>query len=263
MKIDVDGAKIAFESAGAGPALLFLHAFPLSSAMWRAQLAAIPGRRLIAMDARGFGGSDASAGPLTMERIASDAAAVLDHAGIGDAVVCGCSMGGYAAFSFARLFPARVRALVLVDTRAAPDTDEARRGRRSLADRVLAEGPSVLADAMLPKLLGPTSQRERPALVAQVREWVWGAAPPAVANALRGLGERPDARPTLSQIRVPCLVLRGEEDPVSSEADHAEMLRGIAGSEAVTIPRAGHLASLEAPDVFGEALAAFLRKRGV
>src|SRR5690349_17572491 len=105
MKIEIDGRAIGFTSAGDGTAMVLLHAFPLSSAMWTETATALSSRcRVITVDARGFGASSPSDGPLTMEQIAEDAAAVLDHLDVRTAIVAGCSMGGYAAFAFARSF---------------------------------------------------------------------------------------------------------------------------------------------------------------
>jgi 3-oxoadipate enol-lactonase len=259
MKIEVGGTPIAFESTGQGPAVLFLHAFPLPSAMWAEQVAVFSSRhQVITVDARGFGGSGAAAGSLTMNQIASDAVAVLDHLNVRRTVVAGCSMGGYAAFAFARHFADRLSALVLIDTRAAADSDEARTGRSTLAGKVEAQGAAAVVDAMLPKIVGATSHGERPEVVSRVRQWMLDARPEAIVSALQGLGSRPDARTALGGIGVPTLIVRGAEDTIISEADVAEMHQGIPGSRTVTLGQAGHLPNLETPQAFDAALAGFL-----
>jgi pimeloyl-ACP methyl ester carboxylesterase len=263
MRRHADDGAISFEDAGAGPPVVLLHAFPLSGAMWaEPQKALAASHRVIAVDARGFGGSEGTSGPLTMDSIADDAAAVMDHLGLATAVIVGCSMGGYAAFAFARRHAAKLRGLVLVDTKAAPDTDEARAGRASLAQKVREQGAQAAAEAMLPKLLGPRTHRDRPTVVARVRQWILEARPEAIASALDGLAAREDSRPSLARIVVPCLVVRGEEDGISTDADTVEMQRGIAASRAVTIPAAGHLVSLEAAEPFVAALGDFLSRLG-
>jgi 3-oxoadipate enol-lactonase len=259
MRLDVNGGAVAFEETGSGTPVVFLHAFPLSATMWaeaRERLA--QQHRVITIDARGFGRSRPVDGPLTMDQIADDAAAVLDHLRMPQVVVAGCSMGGYGALAFARRHPAKLRGLVLIDTRAAPDSDEGRAGRATLAAKVREHGPQAAADAMLPKLLGPTTHRDRAAVVARVRRWILEAKPEAIVSALQGLGARPDARPWLADIRVPCLIVRGEEDGISTDADVSEMERGIIGSRAVTIASAGHLVSLEAPERFHAIVDEFL-----
>ena len=260
MNARIAGADIRYEAQGDGPCVIFLHAFPLGLAMWDEQASVRAGEaRVIRFDARGFGGSSPSDGALTMDRIADDTAALLDHLGVEKAVVAGCSMGGYAALAFARRHPGRLSGLVLVDTRAGADTPEAREGRVATANRVLAEGALVVADAMVPKLLGASTQRDRPDLAARVREVILGNAPRGIADALLGLGARADSTPTLGQIRVPTLIVCGEEDVLTPPAESEAMAKAIAGSRLALIPKAGHLASWEQPAAFHAELSPFLR----
>jgi 3-oxoadipate enol-lactonase len=253
------GGALAYDVQGEGPPVLLLHAFPLGLAMWDAQVSALRGQhQVIRFDDRGFGGSPPGDGLLSMERIADDAAALLDHLAIARAVICGVSMGGYAAFAMVRRHADRVRGLVLADTRAAADTPEAREGRAALAQKVLREGAAAAAEAFVPKLLGETTRRDRPHVVARVREIVLGNPPRGIADALAGLAARADSTPTLREIRVPTLVVCGEEDALTPPADAEALQRGIAGSRLVLIPRAGHLANVEDPDAFNRALLGFL-----
>lgn len=259
MRLALDGGAIEYAVAGDGPALLLLHAFPLGHFMWDAQAAALASKyRVIRFDARGFGGSDRAQGPLTMERIADDAAALLDHLGVARAVVGGCSMGGYAALAFVRRHPQRLAGLVLQDTRAGADSEEGKAGRMALAAKVLAEGASVAVSAFLPKLLGETTQREQEPLVAALRERILATAPQAIADALHGLAARADSRPTLAEVRVPTLVLVGAEDVLTPPAESQAMAAAIPGSRLEIVARAGHLANLERPEAVNQALAAFL-----
>lgn len=259
MKVRLGGAEVACDVRGSGPPVLLLHAFPLSLAMWEPPAEALAASHLVVrLDARGFGGSPPGDGLLTMERIASDAAALLDHLGLPRAVICGLSMGGYAALAMVRRHPERIRALVLADTKAGPDTAEARQGRAQLAEAVLRDGTAALAETMVGRLLGPTSLRERPAVVARVREMILAASPRGVADALPGLGARADSTPTLREVRVPTLLLFGEEDALTPPSEGEAMRQAIAGSRLEVIPRAGHLANLENPEAFGAALLGFL-----
>jgi pimeloyl-ACP methyl ester carboxylesterase len=244
---------------GEGPAVLFLHAFPLGLCMWDDQAKALRASRcVVRFDARGFGGTPADDSILTMERIADDGAALLDHLGISQAVVAGCSMGGYAAFAFVRRHGDRLKGLVLQDTRAGPDTEEARQGRAALAEKVRQEGAGAAADAFLPKLLGETTHAERQELRASLRERILTTSPAGIANALFGLAARADSTATLREIRVPTLVVCGAEDTVTPVAESEKMQRQIAGSRLEVIPRAGHLANLEHPAAFNEVLKSFL-----
>jgi 3-oxoadipate enol-lactonase len=113
-------------------------------------------------------------------------------------------------------------------------------------------------DAFLPKLVGETSHRERPALVASVRERILSASPRGIANALHGLAARADSRAMLPKIAVPTLVLVGEEDMLTPPDEARSLAEAVPGARLVVIPRAGHLANLESPDAVNAALEAFL-----
>jgi pimeloyl-ACP methyl ester carboxylesterase len=259
VRAKIGDAELEYEDQGKGPAVLFLHAFPLGLFMWDAQAAALRStHRVIRFDARGFGGSLPGDSLLTMERIADDGRALLDHLGVGQAVVAGCSMGGYAAFAFARRHPDRLKALVLQDTRAGADTEEARKNRATLAEKVRKEGAVAAADAFLPKLLGTTTHAERRDLVKHLRERILATSPAGIANALYGLAARADSTETLREIRVPTLVVCGVEDTITPPAESEAMHAAISGSRLEIVPRAGHLANLESPEDVSRHLREFL-----
>jgi pimeloyl-ACP methyl ester carboxylesterase len=164
----ISGATLSWREAGTGEhALVLLHGFPFSSAIWRPQLDAPPeGWRVIAPDLRGFGGSGPVSGTrLTMDQLAQDTIALLGHLGIVSAVIGGLSMGGYVAFALLRRAPALARALVLSDTRATADSADGRQGRVKNAKHVQAHGTAALIDAMVPRLLHAQTRAERPQVV--------------------------------------------------------------------------------------------------
>jgi pimeloyl-ACP methyl ester carboxylesterase len=259
VRLETPEGPLAYEVAGQGPALLLLHAFPLSLAMWEAQAQALaPRLRVVRFDARGFGGSVPAGGPLTMDRIADDGARLLDALGIERAAVGGCSMGGYAALAFARRHAPRMSALYLQDTRAGADSGEAREGRLRLAERVEREGAAPAAEAFLPRLIGETTKREQPELAASLRERILATPPAAIRDALLGLAARADSRPLLGSISAPTLVLVGAEDVITPPAESEAMAAAIPGARLEVVPRAGHLANLEQPAAVNAALEAFL-----
>jgi 3-oxoadipate enol-lactonase len=259
MKAAVAGTDLHYEVEGTGPAVLFLHAFPLTLRMWDAQARALEAtHQVVRFDARGFGGTPPGDGLLTMERIADDAVALLDHLGLSKAIVCGLSMGGYATFALMRRHPERVKALVLADTRTAPDSPEAKRTRSAQADTVRREGPPGIADAFLQKAVGDATRAERPELVGRVKEMILAASSRGIVDALAGLAARADSGPTLREIQVPTLVVCGAEDALTPVADSEAIQRGIPGSRLEIIPKAGHLSALEDPAAFNAALARFL-----
>jgi pimeloyl-ACP methyl ester carboxylesterase len=218
-----------------------------------------PGWRGIAPDLRGFGASERGhRDVLDMPRFADDLIAFLDQLGIERTVVCGLSMGGYVAFEMWRHHPDRIRGLVLCDTRAGADSPEAQRGRRQLAEKVLADGQQVVIDGMLPKLLAPTTRKRRKDIVSFVAAMMAETSRDTIARALIGMAIRPDSEPVLRSIDVPVLIMVGEEDIITNRG-HAEMMaRGIRGARLELIPAAAHLPNLEQPEDFNHALNQFL-----
>ncbi len=249
-----------WREAGEGQrVVLFVHGFPFSGAIWDDQLAAVPeGWRFLAPDLPGFGGTPPLGGTLTMERIADQLVAFLDEQGIARAVVCGLSMGGYATLALWRRHPGRVRALVLADTRATPDTPQARAGRYETAARARESGVRVVRDAMLPRLLSPHTRDTRPDIVQRLVSIMESASVEGVAGALEGMAERPDSSPILDTIDVPTLVVVGEADELTPPADARQLAAGIPGAVLRTIPLAGHVTCMEAAEAFNEELRGFL-----
>jgi pimeloyl-ACP methyl ester carboxylesterase len=230
--------------------------------MWEAQLAlADRGWRVIAPQLRGFDGAAGDPPAQSVDDYAGDVVDLLDGLHIHEAVVGGLSMGGYVAFALLRHAARYVRGLILADTKAQADTPEGVEGRKRMIELVGSKGPAAVAEEMIPKLLGETTRRTRPDLVDRVRLLATSSSAEAIAGALRALMTRPDSTSQLSTIHVPTLIVVGEEDTVTPRAAAEEMRRGIAGSELIAIPAAGHLTNLEQPTAFDTAIARFLDKR--
>ena len=163
-------------------------------------------------------------------------------------------------FAFYKQFASRVRALILADTRAQADTEEAKQTRAQQAEKALAEGMAGIADAMLPKLLTPETVSKRPEIVKRVRDMMLKTKPEGAAAALRGMAERDDQTSLLSKITVPTLILVGAEDAITPVADSEKMHEAIAGSRLVVLENAGHVSNLERTEKFNEALLDFLKE---
>lgn len=246
--------------AGSGPPLLLVHGFPLDHQMWQAQIEGLADEyQVIAPDLRGFGRSDVTGGTVSMSQMADDLAALVDVLQVPQRVtLAGLSMGGYVAWQFALRHRSRLSRLILCDTRAQADTPEAAAARLSLAQRVLAEGAAVVAEALLPKLFAPATYTRKPELVAATREVILRTHPEGIAAALRGMAQRPDVRPLLGQIDVPALVLGGEEDAISPPEEMRQIAAALPQGTWVPIPQAGHMVPCEQPQVVNEAIRRFL-----
>jgi pimeloyl-ACP methyl ester carboxylesterase len=247
-------------ASGAGTPVVLLHAFPLDGRMWAPQVEALAGTyQLIVPDLRGFGAArEQAVEEAGMDLLADDVARLLDDRGLDRVVLGGLSMGGYVALAFVRRHADRLGGLLLLDTKAGADSEQARADRLAMAERVLAEGADFLPEAMLPRLLGKTSLEERPELVERVTVLIREQDPRAVAGAQRGMAARPDAGDVLETIAVPTLVVTGGEDAVIGPEVGRELAAAIPGARFLLVERAGHLSSLERPDVVNEALLDFL-----
>lgn len=253
---------LAYEATGQGVPCVLLHAFPLSHAMWRAELNTL-GKlaHVITPDLPGFGRSARQTEPSIL-RMAEAVAELLEHLGIREpVVVAGLSMGGYVAFEFVRQFPQRVRALGLCSTRAAADTPEQREQRMTTAERIRREGLEPLASSMLTRLLGKTSLASNQALAAAVSRQILANDPHGVAEALLAMAQRGDSTTLLASIACPTLIVAGEEDAFIAPEQAEQMQRQIPQAQLAVIPNAGHLVNLEQPAAFHQALERFLRDR--
>lgn len=255
---------VRYHEAGAGRALILIHAFPLSADQWLPQLHRVPpGWRFIAPDVRGFRGAGQAFQDVGLDsaRMASHAADVLSlmrHLDIDRAVVGGLSMGGYIALAVAKAAARRLDGLVLADTKATADNEASRAAREAMIALVTAKGPEAVADMMLPKLLGETSQRDQPELADVVRALVLRNTAEAIASAVRAMKLREDAAGWIAGLTCPTLVMCGAEDVLTPPADSKAMAAAIPGAELAILPGAGHLSNLEAPMAFTEALSQFL-----
>jgi 3-oxoadipate enol-lactonase len=246
-------------SLGSGPDLVLLHAFPSSHEMWLPVAEQLAQRyRVTLYDLRGLGKVPPGADIVRMSDHAADLERICKQVGIQKAVFAGVSIGGYILFEFWRIYRPRVRALILCDTRAAADSDEARATRLKSVDDVLQRGTAQFIESNLQKPLGETTRRNRIDIVDAARDTMRLSTPAGIAAVQRGMAERLDSTLTLSTINVPTLLMCGEEDTVTPPAEMRAMQSQIKGSIFVPIPRAGHLSVFENPADSTKAIRNFL-----
>ncbi|MDQ6919951.1 MAG: alpha/beta fold hydrolase [Candidatus Dormibacteraeota bacterium] len=224
-------------------ALLLVHGFPLDHRMWHSQIEGLADvRRVIAPDIDGHGSARGLPPADSMDGIARQMARQLDGIGVDTVDLGGMSMGGYVCFAFWRLFPDRVRSLVLVDTKAAADTEAGREGRDALAAKIRNEGAHAAADAMLPKMF----TRAAPEHIRGIAQEIMLKQPPeALIADLMAMKARPDSTPDLPGISVPVLVLVGDADEVTPPAEAQKMVDALPSGRLVTIPGGAHLSAME------------------
>jgi pimeloyl-ACP methyl ester carboxylesterase len=253
---------LAHADNGPGPVVVLLHGFPLDRTMWAGQVGDVGSvYRLITPDLRGFGYSAAPDEPATIDAMADDVIETLDALGLSEPVVLGgLSMGGYVALSAALRYPARFRALMLLDTKAAPDTAEAAEVRHTLARQIDESGDfGPVADGMVPRLFSPVTRQTRPELIEPLLAVMRRTVPRAASAALRAMAARPDRRGDLARITMPTLVLVGSDDVISPPDEARSIASALPDARLDIIPGAGHLAPVEKQTETNRAILTFLQ----
>ncbi|MEA3190308.1 MAG: hypothetical protein QOD77_890 [Thermoplasmata archaeon] len=244
-----------------GRPVVLLHGFPFDGRMWKATVPVLAsaGYRVVVPDLRGHGRSPVAA-PASMEAMARDVAQLLEDKGLRRCIVVGFSMGGYVALQLALRHRELLSGLVLVDTRAEADSDEAKAGRRKLIADLQARGMAAAVDAMMPKLVSDKT-RQAYLAVPDLLETLMREQPPAGAVlAVQGMMDRPDMRGKLSGLNIPCLVVAGELDQITPMDGAMRMAQAFRGSEFFMVPDAGHASPVEQPEPFHRTLLDWLAR---
>ena len=250
MKAKINGIQMGYDDIGAeGLPIVLLHGFGLNRKIWRevAETYLSP-HRVILPDVRGHGESEATEGAYPMALLAEDIQKLLDFFEIEKAAVCGHSMGGYITLAFADNYPERLAGLGLITTRAESDSAEKRAGRYQIAEDVRENGAIVLAESLAPKLT------KDEVIQQQSYKMLLDANPLGIIGVSQGIAERTDRRKLLSQIRVPALVIAGDQDQIIEVEDAKQMANTIPRARFHLVSGAGHMPMMENPKEFAAGL---------
>ena len=241
--------------------VIFLHGFPFNHEMWKAQVELVSKEhRAIAYDIRGHGKSYIGEAQFTIEHHVDDLIALLDHLKIEKTVIVGLSMGGYIVLRALERNPERFRAAVLCDTKSEPDADAGKLKRFEGMKGVREHGSEVFGEAFAKNVFAPESFTTKPEAVAFIKNIIKATPSLSIAGTLLALAARTDTTPSLSNIKIPTLILVGEKDVTTPPANSQSMHEKIAGSELHIIPNAAHMSNLENPEAFNRHLLSFLKR---
>lgn len=253
--------RLAYDHAGEGPALVFLHGVGGNRTNWRDQLEVCADRfHAIAWDARGYGLSDDYDGPLDFADFSHDLKRLLDHLGLRSAHICGLSMGGRVALDFHSFYQERVASLILCDTFAGYDESFTPAQRQDLvrtrkAPLIEGKEPRDIAPEVARTLIGPKSPA---AAFERFVESMSALRKESYIKAIEALTMYEKVAP-LTDIEVPTLLIYGSADRLTPVRIGQAMAAKIRGSRMAIIEGAGHLPNIETPDQFNVILLEFLR----
>lgn len=251
--IHINNRFISYTETGQGKPLVLIHAFPTDKRLWEAQHEGLKQQfRVISLDLWGFGESSVVDGnAVTMADYAMEVKELLDYLHVKKAIIAGESMGGYIALAFLEHYPHDVDGLILSNTQAVADSDEAKMNREKSAVDVLENGTEKLVKGFMEKALSPSASEQTKALLAHILST---QKPTALASALRGMALRSPMFEVLANTRVPVLIITSEQDKIISPFQSEQMQHLGSNSQLIVLANAGHLSNLEQPQEWNSAV---------
>jgi 3-oxoadipate enol-lactonase len=249
----LDGTTIGFDEAGGGEAtaIVFLHGVGSDKSVWRPQLEHFgKSRRALAFDYPGYGDSDPAVRGSTRDDYAAIILAAMDELGVHRTHVCGLSLGGVVAIAMNHIAPERCASLILADTFAVHPEGRAIYERSLTGSENLPAMAEARVDILLAQPAAPRVRREVVETMSRISPAAYCIGAEAVWLA--------DQRDRAGAIRVPTLVLVGDQDLVTPVDLSSELVDLIPDARMQVIEEAGHLSNLERPDDFNRVVEAFL-----
>lgn len=242
---------------GSGQPLIFVHAFPLTSEMWKPQVNYFCDKyRVITYDIRGLGKSIQKDNQFTMESYVNDFFSVLDELEIGKVNACGLSMGGYIILRALTRNPERFLSVVPADTRAERDDDNGIISRSNTISDIKSGKREEFAAGFLQKLINKKSF-ETPEIKEFLTGIISGNTDDGICGAMLALATRTTTADNLKETEIPALVIVGEDDLLTPKNFAETMHKSLKNSILEVIPEAGHLSNIENPDYFNKTLLKF------
>lgn len=258
MKIDAgDGTKLNVEVEGAegAPPLMLSNSLGTNLRMWDPQVPALTKKfRLIRYDQRGHGQSDAPANVYSIERLALDSLAILDHLKVGKTDFCGLSMGGFTGQWLARFYPQRLNRLVLANTAAKSQTPHNWNLRIA---NVKKGGIEAIADTVIGIWMTKEYRDKNPEVAANMRAMMIATNPVGYIGCCGAIRDM-DQRWGVQFISTPTLIICGRQDNATPPKDSDYLHASIPGSKLITLD-AGHISNVERAEEFTGALETFLK----
>lgn len=220
------------------------------------------GWQVFTPDFRGFGGAAdwSNEQSPSLRILSNEVLSLMDQFGIEKFVIGGCSLGGYVAMDLLRISPDRIAGAIFMSTKASADSIDQKENRLRVAKQVEETTTEAFWRAMLPNVLGVSTTKNSPEIVQYTKALMSQSRVNGVANLQRAMSEREDSHKVIENFKGPILSLRGTEDTIVTEVDHANLMKVAQDGYHVKIENCGHLPPIEKPDETAKAVIDFLNR---
>ena len=261
MRTTINGVQLGYDDFGQGPSVLFVHDYPLNRNMWRPQVEPLvsAGFRVVLVDLRGFGESGLAPERVDIATYSSDIIGLLNYLGIGRAVVCGLSLGGYVLFDLMEKYPQRIAGACLATSRPVSD-DAHERAKRGELFAALQDGQVEKVKQELFSMLFSGQEKNLPASISsEVWSWVQSIKEKTLKGALQAIGRRKDYTFLLRNLKIPTLLVGADRDPITHHNHTDIMAQQLPNCYKALKLSSGHLVNMEKADEFNAHFIDFLR----
>lgn len=245
--------RLHWRADGMGTPLLLLNSVGCDLSLWDGVMPHLKSCKVLRMDMRGHGGSDAPAGDYALDDLAADVLCVLDAAGADKAAICGLSLGGMVAMSLVLRAPERAGALILACTSAAMDPQS----WNARAATVRERGMEAVADMVMARFFSEAFHQAHPDVVDGMRSKFLAINPTGYAGCCAAIRDMA-LLDRIGEIATPTLTIAGDHDIATPLQGHADRIVERIRDAEVTMLPCGHLAPLEVPEAFATSLKSFL-----
>ncbi len=236
--------------------IIFLHGFPYDSRMWKYQFD-LGNVNLAALDLLGAG-SKKTERLFSLEAMVDTAFSEIYSLGWKNILLSGLSMGGYVALRMLEKYPSFFRGAIFFDTRSEADSNEAKIKRAQNIKLLLENGVEKFVENFVPQTVAPNALEENPSLKRELLEIAKSQSAEGLASQLLAMQGRTDTTHVLSEISIPSLVVCGELDSITSPESMKNFASKIPNSLFEVVPKAGHMAPIEKPEIVNQIINNFI-----
>lgn len=261
MQVNINNLPVGYDDFGQGPAVLFIHDFPLNRKMWRKQVEPLvsAGFRVVLIDLRGFGETVEGDSPVEIQTYSSDIIGLLNFLGIGRAVMCGLSFGGYILFDLMERYPHRIAGACLAASRPVTDDIQERAKRAELGLALLDGKVDVVKTELFRMIFSGQEENVSTDIMTEVKGWLQSAESASISSGMCAIAQRKDYTFLLKGLEIPTLLIGAEQDPITYHKHTEIMAQQLPNCYRSVNLRSGHLVNLERADEFNAHLLDFLQ----